>query len=127
MSRLVHLAAVLHTLLPTRALANQPVFDGPDNGLEEGLRQAQQRVGLNAAGDAEDTIVDIVARILDFVGLAAVIVIIIAGIMLIVGMGSEDSRDRAKRIVLYTIIGLFLIILSRVIVMTVGNVFTDLF
>ena len=53
--------------------------------------------------------------------LAAVVVIVIAGMFLIFGMGSDESKDRAKKIVLFTVIGLVLILIARGIV----EIFTD--
>ncbi len=115
------------TLIADAPRAAAQVFNGPRDGLQEGLEAAQGQVGIAPGGSPRDRIVDIIGAILDYVGLAAVVVIIVAGIMLIVGMGSEESRDRAKRIVLYTAIGLLLILFSRVIVMTVQGTFQDIF
>ena len=44
------------------------------------------------------------------------IAIVVAGLFLILGMGDETSKDRAKKIVLYTIIGLLVLLFVRVIV-----------
>lgn len=123
----MQIAPVFLSILRGRAFAEDPVFNGSQGGIKEGLDAAQGHVGLTNTGNARDAVVAIVGRVLDYVALAAVIVIIIAGFMLIVGMGSEDSRDRAKRMILYTIIGLILIILSRVIVMTVTGTVTTIF
>ena len=62
----------------------------------------------------------IVLRILDtvlsFMGLIAVVVIVIAGIIFVVSLGEEQTKDKAKRIILYAIIGLFVIMLATAIV-----------
>ncbi|OIO53263.1 hypothetical protein AUJ46_05300 [Candidatus Peregrinibacteria bacterium CG1_02_54_53] len=78
-------------------------------------------VGGGGGGDLKGTILSIAQKILDFVSLVAVVVIIIAGIWLIVGLGEESSKDRAKKIVIYTIAGLILILIARAIVTFVIN------
>ncbi len=72
--------------------------------------------GGGGSVDLKGTILSIAQKILDFVSLVAVVVIVIAGIWLIVGLGEESSKDRAKKIVLYTIAGLILILIARAIV-----------
>ncbi|MDD5103886.1 MAG: hypothetical protein PHX93_05850 [Candidatus Peribacteraceae bacterium] len=77
---------------------------------------------INVGGGGENlqgTIINITMKVLGFVSLIAVVVIIIAGIWLIVGLGSDASKETAKKIVIYTIIGLILILAARAIVMFV--------
>lgn len=69
-----------------------------------------------------DVVIRILTMVLDFMALAAVIFIIIAGIRLIVSGGSDDSKDKAKKIILYVIIGLLIILFARVIVGFFTNV-----
>lgn len=68
---------------------------------------------------------DIVLRalsfVLDFLALAAVIFIVIAGIRLIVSQGGDEQKDKAKKTILFVIIGLLIILFARVIV----GFFTD--
>ncbi len=76
-------------------------------------------IGINipgGTGDIRQVITDVLNTVLNFVGLIAVVAIVIAGIWLIVGMGSDESRDRAKNIILYTIIGLVIILLAKLLV-----------
>jgi len=54
--------------------------------------------------------------ITSYVGIIAVAVIIIAGFYLILGLGNDTSKDTARKIVLYTAIGIVLILLANVIV-----------
>lgn len=71
----------------------------------------------NAGGlSIREIIVNIMKKILDFMALIAVVTIVVAGIWLIVGLGEESAKERAKKIVLYTIVGLLLILLARAIV-----------
>lgn len=98
-------------LFVTRASAQ--VFNGP--GILGGLNAAGGIAGL-PDGDVRPTVINIIQRVLSFLALAAVITIIIAGIWLIVGLGSDDSKERAKKIIFYTLIGLVIVLFARVIV-----------
>ncbi|MDB4978673.1 MAG: conserved rane protein of unknown function [Candidatus Peribacteria bacterium] len=64
----------------------------------------------------KETIVKILTFVLDLMGLIAVIFIIIAGIRLIVSQGEEEQREKAKKTILYVVIGLIVILFARVIV-----------
>ncbi len=80
--------------------------------------------GTPAAFDKQgirDVILRVLSFVLDFLALAAVIFIIIAGIRMIVSGGSEDQKDKAKKTILYVIIGLLIVLFARVIV----GFFTD--
>lgn len=89
------------------------VFDGP--GILGGLNAAGGINGL-PSGDVRATIIRILRSVLSFLALLAVITIIIAGIMLIVSLGNEEYKERAKRIIFYTLIGLVIVLFARVIV-----------
>ncbi len=54
--------------------------------------------------------------VLNFVALAAVVVIVIAGIRLIVSQGDQEQKETAKKTIFYAIAGLVIILLARVIV-----------
>lgn len=90
-----------------------PCFDGP--GILGGLNAAGGIAGL-PDGDVRATTVNILLQVMSFLALAAVIAIIVAGIYLVVGFGSDDSKDRAKKIILYTLVGLVIVLFARVIV-----------
>lgn len=63
-----------------------------------------------------ETILNALIFVLNFLALLAVIFIIVAGIRLIVSQGEEESKDKAKKTILYVIIGLLVILFARVIV-----------
>lgn len=73
-------------------------------------------VGGSGGTDLRATIIKVTKSVLDFVSLIAVVVIIIGGIWLIAGLGEESAKEKAKKIVIYTIAGLLLIMLARGIV-----------
>lgn len=99
------------------------IFSG--EGLQAGLDAARQYVSGVFIGDPVEITLKIVRSILDLVGLAAVVVLIIAGIRLITSMGEDEPRDHAKRMIRNVLIGIILIVLSRVIVSWVLQSVTD--
>ena len=66
--------------------------------------------------DIRVIILNVLAFSLDFLALIALIAIIIAGILLIVSGGSDEQKDRAKKIIIYVVIGLLVILFARLIV-----------
>ena len=76
----------------------------------------------NATGavDIRVAVVDILKAVLRFMGLVAVVVIVIAGIMLVVSGGEDSAKDRAKKMILYAVIGLIVIALASAIVSFIG-------
>ncbi|MBU2259592.1 hypothetical protein KKC44_03205 [Patescibacteria group bacterium] len=94
-------------------------------GGGDGLGDSSAITGIeDASGGTEgirDTIINIVTEALTFVALLATIVIIIGGIYLVAGAGSDSSRERAKNIVIYTIVGLLVIILAAAFVQFIIN------
>ncbi len=89
------------------------VFNG--GGLQEGVDAASGVTGI-ATGDPRSVIINILITILDYVALLAVIMIIVAGFYLILSLGNDEQKDKAKKIILYTIIGLLVILFARLIV-----------
>ena len=77
--------------------------------------------GISAEPDIIQLIVRTLLKLFDYILLIGVIAIIIAGIYLITSNGDEGQKDKAKSIVIYVIIGIILILLSRVIVMFVNT------
>lgn len=107
------IASAALSALSYASSAHAQVFDGP--GILGGLNAAGGINGL-PDGDVRSTIVRILRAVLSFLALAAVITIIIAGIILILSLGNEEQKERAKRIIFYTLIGLVIILFARVIV-----------
>lgn len=99
------------TIFPTEGIA--AVFDG--GGAQAGIGQAAGIEGL-AQGEPRSVIERALLIVINFVALMAVIAIVVAGLFLILGMGDETSKERAKKIIIYTIVGLFVLLFVRVIV-----------
>lgn len=103
-------------LLPAMSFAQDcpsPCFNG--GGIAAGLGYATGIVGL-LNGDPASIISGVIDRIIFFLAILCVLVIVIAGFYLILGFGEESARDRAKRILLYTTAGVFVVVFARVIV-----------
>lgn len=73
-----------------------------------------------------DVILKVLTVVLDFLALAAVVFIVIAGIRLIVSQGEDEAKDKAKKTILYVIIGLLVILFCRVIVGFFANLGPEL-
>jgi hypothetical protein len=54
-----------------------------------------------------------------------VVVIVIAGIRLVVSSGDEGAVDKAKKTILFAVIGLIIILLANAIVSIVANIATS--
>ena len=83
--------------------------------------------GLNNLGSTEirTTIESVITTILGYLALVAVIVIVIAGIRLIISSGDDSAVEKAKKTILYAVIGLIVILLANGIVMLVANIATS--
>lgn len=95
------------------AIASAQVFNG--GGISEGLGQAGGVTGV-AGDDPRGAIISVIAAVLNFAGVFAVAMIILAGFYLVLSMGNDEGKEKAKKTILYTLIGLIVILFSRVIV-----------
>ena len=80
--------------------------------------------GTNAGSVYSDTVIAIKDRIIGFTALAATVTIVIAGLYLILGLGEDASKDKAKKIILYTVIGMGLIFIANALATFIYGVFT---
>ncbi|MDD4627802.1 MAG: TrbC/VirB2 family protein [Candidatus Peribacteraceae bacterium] len=73
--------------------------------------------GIQVGGSGDNlktTIINIVQKVLTFVAILAVAMIIFAGIAIIVG--NEQVKQTGKKMIIYTIVGLLVIMLASAIV-----------
>ncbi|MDD5623534.1 MAG: pilin [Candidatus Peribacteraceae bacterium] len=73
-------------------------------------------------GDLKTTIVDVTKAVLNFMTLIAVVIIVVAGIRFIISQGEEQEKEKARKTIVYAIIGLVVIILARAIVTFVVDI-----
>ncbi|MBP9773462.1 MAG: hypothetical protein KBD00_02400 [Candidatus Peribacteraceae bacterium] len=93
--------------------------EGGDFSILGGLSYVANRLGgagIITNRGLREMILSVLAVVLDYVTLFAMITVISAGLYLIFSNGDEGSKDKAKKIIIYTVIGLVVIVLSRVIV-----------
>lgn len=107
------LSGALALLLARTQIVAAQVFNG--GGVDAGLSEAEGVTGI-ADGDPREVIIRILKTVLDFLALFAMIMIIIAGFYLVFSFGDDDNKEKAKKIIYYTLIGLVVILFSRVIV-----------
>jgi len=75
--------------------------------------------------DIRSTVESVLSTVLSYLALAAVVVIVIAGIRLVVSSGDEGAVDKAKKTILFAVIGLIIILLANAIVSIVANLATS--
>ena len=95
------------------AFAQGTVFNG--GGLGAGIAAATQISGP-VQMDARTFVLVLLAKVLNFMALAAVVAIVVAGIFLIFGGGEDTSKTKAKNIIIYVGVGLLVILLARLFV-----------
>lgn len=91
------------------------------SGLKQGIDAAQEAAkGAGLLNDdkttAKSIILDVINVVLSIVGLLAVLFLIIAGVMYITSLGDEGKAEKAKKMILYIIIGILLVLFAAVIV-----------
>lgn len=117
-------------ILATPAFAESIVFPtcGGDSGvcytgagISQGITQAGTISGFSA-DDPRSVIIEILKKVISYLALAAVVVIVIAGIYLIFSNGNDDAKEKAKKIIFYVIAGMVLIMFASAIVVFVANI-----
>lgn len=73
--------------------------------------------------DIHQGLTSVIEKILTFLGIIAVLVIVVAGIRLIIGGAEEAQREKARNAILYAVIGLIVILLAGAIVRWVADNF----
>ena len=99
---------------PIIPIAHATVFSR--NGASEGINIAENINGINNSNDPRPVVESLLSSALNYVALIAVVAIVIAGFYLLFSFVNETGRDRAKKIILYTIIGLIVLLFAEFIV-----------
>lgn len=106
-------------MLLKTAETHAAVYGG--GGIAEGINDASGLGGIATTTSISQLIIKVITFILDIVLLLAVAAIILAGIYLIISNGEEGEKDKAKRVIYYAIIGIVVVLMSRVIVIAVNT------
>ena len=95
------------------------IFDGGDEpektGVEE-IKEALGETGVTAEADIGNLILKYVNFALPFLALAAFIGFVYAGFMYVTAYGNEEQIQKSKKVMIYAIVGLVVVILSYSIV-----------
>lgn len=89
------------------------VYNG--GGIQAGIGATSGITGV-ATADPRSVIIKIITVVLNYAALAAFVMVVIAGFYLVLSNGNEENKDKAKKIITYTLIGLVVLLFSRVIV-----------
>lgn len=100
-----------------RLLPAAAVFAVPAAAFANNLGGFSEVSGGGAVIDPRAAILNILLKVTSYVGLIATVVIIIAGIYLLTSMGEEAQKDKAKKIIIYAIVGIIVIALASALVM----------
>lgn len=95
----------LLTFMPMMASAQ---ITADDFGL--GAGDASANINLNQTADLETTVVNIVNMILGFLGLLAVVIILLGGFKWMTSQGNTEKVDEAKKLIGAGVVGLVIII-----------------
>ena len=102
----------------TGSLYDSPVFEGP--GLEVGGEEAAAQLegsGIRATDtDIIKTIAIFIHFALPYAGIGAFIAFVISGFIFLLGFGSDSANQRARKIMIWSAVGLILIIFAYPIV-----------
>ena len=104
------LFSVYWTLSTAVSRVSAQVFNGP--GLEGGVNEAAQIDGP-IQGTLRDVILSFLYKALGFLALASVVMVVAAGFVMVLSAGNEAAKDRAKKIILYVVIGLIIVLIAR--------------
>ena len=126
-ARLTFVCALLSAALPHAAHA--AVYGG--GSVTEGIDAAIGLTGISGETDLQSFIVTLTEQIASYVTIAGILAITIAGFYLLLGFGSESAKDTAKRIIIYTLIGILVVLLAEAIVnlfvgLGEGNISSDI-
>ena len=82
------------------------------DSLGTGIRAAEG-IKVGGTSDIKTTTQLILNNVLNYLALLAVGIMVISGFMVVLGFGSDESKKRAKNIIIYTIVGLIVIALAK--------------
>ena len=71
---------------------------------------------IGSQQNIRSTAIDVIKKVLNFMALIAVIFIVIAGIRLVISQGEEGEKDKAKKTIIYVVVGLIVVLLAKVVV-----------
>jgi hypothetical protein len=111
-SRVRALLGLVASFLPS--LASAQVFDG--GGLTRGINKAKTELAGTGVITENTDLVPVIGRIIKFalplVGALALLAFVVSGFFLLLGFGTDESITRAKKIMLWSLVGIIVVIIS---------------
>ncbi|MFA6171313.1 MAG: hypothetical protein WCW77_02820 [Patescibacteria group bacterium] len=121
---LVKLLMIVFLMLPVLSLAAMPALAATEANTLFGLNTGEQ-IGLGNTGP-KDIIVNLVQVALGFLGIIAVIIILIGGFKWMTAQGNDDKVAEARKLIQAGIIGLVIILaawgITYWVIQTIWNV-----
>lgn len=95
------------------------IFEGGEEPEKTGIKEIEEALGetgVTAEADIGDLILKYVNFVLPYLAIAAFIGFVYAGFLYVTAYGSEEQIQKSKKILMYAVIGLIVVILSYSIV-----------
>ena len=109
---MLRISTLLSTLF-TPSILSAAIFMG--GGVGQGITAAGSIVGLSHR-TVRGLTLNILNTVFDIVGLSTLVALVAAGLMFILDWGNDQLKERAKKAMLYCIIGLLVLIFGKVII-----------
>lgn len=103
-------------IVPTLTLWHAHVYAASSDVIKGGIDDASGGAPPGGAKTINETIATIVNLLSAAVGVAAIIMIIVAGFRYVTSAGNPESAKSAKNTILYAIIGLIVVALAQILV-----------
>jgi len=124
-ARLPSVAIITALMAVSPAFSQAASLPEPAYSFKGGFNDAFGIGGKTAPADAKaevkTTLLEVIKTLLFFVSILAIAAIIVGGVLYIVSFGNDQKAASAKKIILYAIIGLIVIMLASVITNFVIN------
>ncbi|GAC1481319.1 MAG: hypothetical protein NVS1B7_1790 [Candidatus Saccharimonadales bacterium] len=105
----------------------QALFEGAKQAACSGIALQENSTPCNDTGNKINGVIKLVVNLLSlFVGVAAVIMLIVGGLKYVTSQGESSNTAGAKNTILYAIIGLVIVALAQLIVRFTLNKVTSL-
>lgn len=98
-------------------------FFAVNNAFAQGFFDQGSAPGVAAQGDLGTNITTIINYFLGLLGLVAVAFLIYAGVLMVTAGGNDEQVTKARKVIMYAVVGIVIILLSYTIVTFVTQAF----
>ncbi|MBU1017982.1 pilin [Patescibacteria group bacterium] len=89
--------------------------------MQDLLREDPGQIGGTAKGSLGQNITTIINYFLGLLGLIAVAMLIYAGVLMVTAGGNDEQVTKARKIIMYAVVGIVIILLSYTVVTFVAS------